>query len=332
MILITGGLGFLGSHMAAMLLSQGHEVILVDNLSHSRMEVLERLEYMAGRYVTFFRLDIRNTPALQKIFDQYAVSGVIHCAGMKSTLDSVMQPLDYYNDNVGGTMSLLRVMQRSGVKTLVYSSSLAVYGNQTDDSALTEESLINPETPYANSTVMCEEILHDLFTAEPDWRIAILRHGNIAGAHPSGIIGEWPTGVPGNLMPSLAQVAKDERGALEIPVREEGKVDSSGIRDYVHVMDVAEAHMYVLGWLFNQPQALEVFNIARGEGVTVPEVVKSFEAATSKEIATETVAEREGEAATIVADIRHIQELLKWTPSRTLDDMATDMWRFYQSL
>jgi UDP-glucose 4-epimerase len=332
MILLTGGLGYIGSHLAAALMAGGHEVILVDNLSNARMEMLERLEFMAGRYVTFFRLDIRNTPALQKIFEQYAITAVVHCAGMKATTDSAMQPLDYYNANVGGTMSLLRVMQRTGVRNLVYGSSATVYGNPTQ-LPVSESAALNPLTPYANSNRMCEDILRDLVTAEGDWRIAILRYFSVAGAHPSAVIGEWPSGIASNLMPYLAQVAREQRTHLEIFGNDYDTPDGTGVRDYIHVMDVVDGHMQALHWLFNQPQqAFDIFNLGRGEGVSVKQMLDAFEAVLGRRLPHEVVQRRQGDAAAVYADVSRARELLGFEAKRNVHDMAKDMWTFYQTL
>jgi UDP-glucose 4-epimerase len=332
MILLTGGLGYIGSHLAAALMAGGHEVILVDNLSNARMEMLERLEFMAGRYVTFFRLDIRNTPALQKIFEQYAITAVVHCAGMKATTDSAMQPLDYYNANVGGTMSLLRVMQRTGVRNLVYGSSATVYGNPTA-LPVSESAALNPLTPYANSNRMCEDVLRDLVTAEGDWRIAILRYFSVAGAHPSAVIGEWPSGIASNLMPYLAQVAREQRTHLEIFGNDYDTPDGTGVRDYIHVMDVVDGHMQALHWLFNQPQqAFDIFNLGRGEGVSVKQMLDAFEAVSGRRLPHEVVQRRQGDAAAVYADVSRARELLGFEAKRNVHDMAKDMWTFYQTL
>lgn len=330
MILVTGGLGYIGSHMAAILLANGHEVILVDNLSNSKMEVLERLEFMAGRYVTFMRLDIRNTPALQRVFEQYAVQAVVHCAGMKTIPDSLTQPLDFYNNNLTCTTSLLRAMQRSGIKTLVFSSSLAVYGAEQADAVL-EAQAFKPATPYQKCLQMAEEILLDIYRADSDWRIAVMRYANVAGAYQTGVIGEWPSSVPNNLVPFLAQVARQEREHVEIYGDQYATVDGTGLRDYVHVMDVVEANMYALGWLFNQTQAVcEAFNVARGEGYTVKQVVSIFEKITEQPIPQQLAPGRDGDVASLLADVSKAKSLLKWEAKRSVEDIVTDMWRFYQ--
>ena len=330
MILITGGLGYIGSHMAATLMAQGHEVIVIDNLSNARMDVLERLEYLAGRYVTFVRVDIRNTPALQKVFEQYAITAVLHCAGIKVATDSPMQPLDYYHTNVGGLMSLLRVMQRTGVRHMIYGSSALVYGDQPQ--ALTENTPLAPHTPYATSCKIAEDMLRDLAAAEPDWRIAVLRYFNVAGAHPSAALGEWPNGISTHLMPYLAQAACGERDVVDLYGSDYPSVDGTAVRDYVHVMDVVDAQMQVFRWLFSQTQAFGTFNIGRGEAVTVKQMADKFAEISGQPIATESQPRRPHDVASLVADMSHTQTVLQWQPSRGLDDIVKDTWAFYQAL
>lgn len=332
MILLTGGLGYIGSHLAAHLMRLGHDVILVDNLSNARMEVLQRLEYIAGRYVTFFRLDIRNTPALQKIFEQYAISVVIHCAGMKSNTDSPMQPLDYYNSNVGGTMSLLRVMQRTGVSNLVYGSSAVVYG-EPESLPVAEDAPLNPLTPYGKSLQLCEEMMHDLVRAEGDWRVAVLRYFNVAGAHPDGVLGEAPSGIVTNLLPYLAQVARGERSQLEVFGDDFETPDGSGVRDFIHVIDVVEGHMQALNWLFNQQQAtFEVFNLGRGQGTSVLELMDLFNQTTGQIAPFEVVERRFGDVGEIYADTQKAKTAFGFEAKRDAQSMVADLWKFYQQL
>lgn len=331
MILITGGLGYLGSHLATTLLEQGHDVILVDNLMNARMEMLDRIEYLAGRYVTFFKQDIRNTPALGRIFEQYAITGVVHLAAMKSPIDSVMQPLDYYNDNVGGLMSLLRVMQRTGVRNLVFSSSAAVYG-PPDVLPVAEEAPIAPITPYGRSKAMSERILRDLYDAEPDWRIAVLRYFNPVGAHHSGVIGEWPNGMSTNLMPLVAQVASGQRDVIEIFGDDYDTSDGTGVRDYIHVQDLIDGHIKALAWLYGQDRAYDVFNLGRGEGVSVKALIDAFGQHIGQTLPTTVVARREGDLPSVYAKVDKAREQLDFTAQRTLDDMVKDTWNFYSKL
>lgn len=329
MILVTGGLGYIGSHMAAILLANGHDVILVDNLCNSKMEVLERLEYMAGRYVTFIRLDVRNTPALQRTIEQYAVTAIVHSASTKAIPDSISQPLDFYNNNVTCTTSILRAMQRTAVKTLLFCSSLAVYG--ADQTApVTEETPFKPATPYAKSLQMSEQIVRDIAQADHDWRIAIMRYANVGGAYPTGVLGEWPGSLPSNLMPYLVQLARHERDVLEIYGDQYATPDGTGVRDYIHVMDVAEANMHALSWLFNQAQALESFNICTGKGTSVRQVAEIFAEVTQQAIPQHVVGARAGDVGSLIGNPDKASKLLNWQAKRTVKDMATDLWHFYQ--
>ena len=331
MILVTGGLGYIGSHMAAILLANGHEVILVDNLCNSKMEILERLEYMAGRYVTFIRLDVRNTPALQRTIEQYAVTAVVHCAGNKSIPDSINHPLDFYNNNLTCTTSLLRAMQRSSIKTLVFSSSLAVYGLDQNQPII-EDQPFNSLNPYSRSLQMSEQVIKDVILADSDWRVAIMRYGNVAGAYPTGVLGEWPSNIPSNLFPYLAQVARKERDHLDIYGDQYDTADGTALRDYVHIMDVIEANMYALGWLFNQNQVLEEFNICTGQATSVKAAANSFSKVSEQHIEQQIVNARSGDVGVLIGNPSKAKEILKWQAKRTVEDIATDAWRFYQLL
>lgn len=332
MILVTGGLGYIGSHMAAILLANGHEVILVDNMSNSKMEVLERLEFMAGRYVTFMRLDIRNTPALQRVLEQYAVQAVVHCAGMKNIPDSVTQPLDFYNNNMTCTTSLLRAMQRSGIKTLVYSSSLAVYGADQKEAVL-ESQPFQPGTPYQKCMQMAEQVIQDVCGADHEWRVALMRYSNVAGAYPTGVLGEWPSNVPNNLTPYLVQVARGDRDYAEIYGNQYATPDGTGVRDYLHVMDAVEANMHALMWLFRQEgPTMEAFNIARGEGLSVKQVISAFEKVTGQSIAQQVLPARQGDVGMLWANVDKAKTTIRWQAKRSVEDIATDLWRFYQAI
>ena len=329
MILVTGGLGYIGSHMAAILLANGHDVILVDNLCNSKMEVLERLEYMAGRYVTFIRLDVRNTPALQRTIEQYAVTAIVHTASTKAIPDSINQPLDFYNNNVTCTTSILRAMQRTSVKTLLFCSSLAVYGADQAE-PVTEDTAFSPASPYAKSLQMSEQIIRDVAQADTDWRIAIMRYGNVAGAYPTGVLGEWPGSLPSNLMPYLVQLARHERETLEIYGDQYKTPDGTGVRDYIHIMDAVEANMHALSWLFNQVQVLETFNICTGKGTSVKEVAEIFAEVTQQPVPQQVVDARTGDVGSLVGNAEKAYTILSWQAKRSVEDMATDLWRFYQ--
>ncbi|XID75821.1 UDP-glucose 4-epimerase GalE [Alkanindiges sp. WGS2144] len=317
--------------MAAILLANSHDVILVDNLCNSKMEVLERLEYMAGRYVTFIRLDVRNTPALQRTIEQYAVNAIVHCAGTKVIPDSVIHPLDFYNNNVTCTTSVLRAMQRSSIKTMVFASSLAVYGADQAE-AVDEQSPFKPVNPFATSLQMSEQIIRDVVQADPDWRIAIMRYGNVAGAFPTGVLGEWPANLPSNLVPYLMQVARQERDQIDIYGGQYATPDGTAVRDYVHVMDAVEANMHALGWLFNQTQAFDSFNICSGKGISVKQAVGIASEVTEQPISQQVIDERSGDVASLIGNPAHAKEVLHWQAKRSFEDIITDTWRFYQLL
>lgn len=329
MILVTGGLGYIGSHMAAILLANGHDVILVDNLCNSKMEVLERLEYMAGRYVTFIRLDVRNTPALQRTIEQYGVTAVVHTASTKSIPDSMVQPLDFYNNNVTCTTSVLRAMQRTSIKTLVFCSSLAIYGADQDE-PVTEQTPFKPTTPYAKSLQMSEQIVADIAHFESEWRVAMMRFSNIGGAFPTGVLGEWPTSLPSNLMPYLVQLARHERDTLEIYGDQYATKDGTGVRDYLHIMDAVEANMHALGWLFNQHECIETFNICTGKGSSVKEVADVFTKVTQQAMPQHISPAREGDVGRLIGNPDKAKQILQWQSKRSVEDIATDLWRFYQ--
>jgi UDP-glucose 4-epimerase len=270
MILVTGGLGFIGSHITLSLMAQGQEVIIVDNLSNSHVQVLQRLEYITGRYMPFVKIDIRNTPALNKVFEQYSIDAVVHTAGFKSLPESVMKPLEYYNDNVSCIMSLMRAMQRTGVRTLVHLSSLAVYGQSSLN--LNEQLPLNFNfpNPYVKSQQMVEEIIRDTFKTDDEWRIAILRLSNVAGGFEHGVLGEFVVPLPKSIVPIAMQVAAGQRDVLELQ-QHATTADGTVQRSFLHVLDACEAIIESLKWLFNQQNSCEAFDIA-GQVLSIQEL------------------------------------------------------------
>ena len=331
MILLTGGLGYLGSHMAAQIIEQGHEVVLVDNLSNSQIAVLDRLSKLTGRVIPFVQIDVRDKAALQQVFSQYPITQVVHFAGSKSVNESIQQPLDYYDNNVNGLISLLYVMKEAQVKTIVFSSTAAIYG-EPEALPISESARQAPITPYGRSKQICEQVLQDLAHAEKGWKIAVLRYFNPAGAHQSGIIGEVPNGIPNNLVPYIAQVARDERPFLQVFGNDYNTVDGTGVRDFIHVQDLIDGHTKALGWLATQPQAFEILNLGRGEGVSVKQMLDAFSKAVGREIPYKVVARRDGDSASVYADASHANRILGWQATRTVDEMAVDTWRFYENL
>ncbi|WP_410211166.1 UDP-glucose 4-epimerase GalE [Aquirhabdus sp.] len=331
MILLTGGLGYLGSHMAARLVKDGHDVVLVDNLSNSNISVLHRLTQLVGHEIPFVQMDVRVKEQLQQIFEKYMVTSVVHFAGSKSVNESISQPLDYYDNNVNGLISLLEVMKSTHVKTIVFSSTAAIYG-EPESLPIVEDAKQAPITPYGRSKQMCEFILQDLSRAEQDWRIAVLRYFNPAGAHESGLIGEIPHGIPNNLMPYIAQVARAERPYLQVFGDDYATIDGTGVRDYIHVQDLISGHVQAITWLTKQSEAFEILNLGRGEGISVMQMLNAFSKAVGHDLPYQVVPRRQGDSASVYADVSHAKRLLGWEAMRTVDDMAIDMWRFYQGL
>ena len=331
MILLTGGLGYLGSHMAAQLIEQGHDVVLIDNLSNSQVAVLDRLSKLTGKMIPFVQIDVRDKAALRQVFSQYPITQVVHFAGSKSVNESIQQPLDYYDNNVNGLISLLYVMKEAQVKTIVFSSTAAIYG-EPEALPIPESARQAPITPYGRSKQMGEQVLQDLAHAEQGWKIAVLRYFNPAGAHPSGIIGEVPNGVPNNLVPYIAQVAHHERPFLQVFGNDYNTVDGTGVRDFIHVQDLIDGHTKALAWLATQSQAFEILNLGRGEGVSVKQMLDAFSKAVGRDIPYQVVARRDGDSASVYADASHANALLGWKATRTMDEMAIDTWRFYENL
>jgi UDP-glucose 4-epimerase len=331
MILVTGGLGFIGSHIALSLLAQGQEVIIVDNLSNSNLQVLERLEFLSGMYVPFVKIDIRNTPALNKVFEQYSVSAVVHAAGFKSLEESVLKPLEYYNDNVSCIMSLMRAMQRTGVRTLVHLSSLAVYG--TSSAQLTEEQSFNYAypNPYIKSQQMVEEIIQDTARTDSEWKIAILRLSNIAGALEQGVLGEFVIPLPKNIIPLAMQAGAQQRDFIEL--RKQANTDDKTVeRCFLHVLDACHAVWNSIQWLSQQNQVCEAFNIA-GELVSIQTLLDEISAVTQSNIQTVDAAYYPHEELDrIGADSAKAQKVLNWKPERSLRKMLEDEWNFYQQI
>lgn len=330
MILITGGLGYLGSHMAASLVAEGHEVLLVDNMVGARMDVLERIEFVTGKFITFVRQDIRNTPAMQRVFEQYGVSAVVHFAGLNSSADSVGQPLEFYNANVGGLLSILRVMARTGVRTLLYGSSATVYAGSSEP--VTEDAPLDPQTPYARGHDMCEQFLHDIDHVEDGWRIAMMRYFNVAGTHPSHVLGEMPSNVVTKLFPSIAMVAQGIHDVLPVYGDEFDTEDGTCVRDYIHVQDAVEANMQALAYLHSQDTVMDIFNVGSGVGSSVKQVAKTFSDISGEPVDIDVVATRSFDIANLVADISHTKATLKWQPERTLENICEDTWQFFEKM
>lgn len=328
-ILVTGGAGYIGSHTSLELLQAGYEVHVVDNLSASKPEALRRVQELAGKPLQLHHVDLMDVAALGRVFEQHSFDAVIHFAALKSPGESVEKPLEYYHNNLTGTIHLLKQMGRNGVKNLVFSSSAAVYGN-TAVSPVAEDAPCDPISPYARTKWIAEMMLQDLYSAEPDWNILLLRYFNPVGAHPSGRIGEDPLGIPNNLMPVISQVAVGRLPYLQIYGNDYPTPDGTGIRDYIHVMDLACGHLKALVRLQSRP-GLEIYNLGNNRGYSVLELLAAFEQASGRKIPHRIVGRRPGDIAISFADASRANRELGWRGERTLEAMCADVWR-WQSL
>jgi UDP-glucose 4-epimerase len=325
-ILVTGGAGYIGSHTCLELLLCGNDVVVVDNLSNSKQASLNRVQELAGKKISFYQVDILDRNALTDIFDQNQIQAVIHFAGFKAVGESVNMPLEYFHNNVSGTLVLLEVMKQQAVKNLVFSSSATVYGD-VKIVPLMEDFPLSAINPYGRTKLMIEDILRDLFHAEPEWNIAILRYFNPVGAHPSGQIGEDPNGIPNNLMPYIAQVAVGRHPFVRIWGNDYPTPDGTGVRDYIHVMDLASGHIKALEKLESKP-GLVTYNLGTGQGHSVLEVIKAFEKACQRNIPYHVDGRRPGDVPTSYADPTKANLELDWVAHKTLDDMCQDAWRW----
>ena len=327
-LLLTGGTGYIGSHTAVVLSQAGHDVVLLDNLSNSKHAVLSRLQTILGQPLPFVQADVRDTEAVTRVLNDHGIQAVFHFAGLKAVGESVAQPLHYFANNVQGTVSLLQAMQAAQVHQLVFSSSATVYGEPKylPYDELHPTMAINP---YGRTKLHIEEMLHDLAASKPAWRIACLRYFNPVGAHHSGLIGEDPLGVPNNLLPLVAQVAAGLRPALQVFGNDYDTPDGTGVRDYIHVMDLAEGHLAALNFLQNQT-GWHAINLGTGQGYSVLEIVKAFEEASGKPVPYNLVPRRAGDLPIYFAQATKAHELLHWQASRGLKQMCEDAWRAQQ--
>lgn len=327
-VLVTGGAGFIGSHMCAALSEAGIDVVVLDDFSNSDRSVIDRLGKIMGRLPSVVEGNVMDGPLLDRLFRERSIAAVLHFAAFKAVGESVQKPIDYYWNNVAGTLSLLQAMQRAGVKTFVFSSSATVYG--ADASVpYTEKTALGPFNPYGWTKRMVEQILTDQCLADPQWRVACLRYFNPVGAHSSGLIGESPSGVPNNLMPYIAQVASGQRPFLQVFGGDYPTPDGTGVRDYIHVMDLAEGHLAALRHLESH-EGLLTLNLGTGQGVSVLEMAKAFEAVSGRAIACKIVGRRAGDLAAYWADAEEAARLLGWRARRGALEMCTDVWRWQQ--
>ena len=324
--LVTGGAGYIGSHTVVELLSADHEVVVLDNLSNATQRAVSAIERLLGRDVPFVECDIRDTDGLDRVFASGDFDAVLHFAALKAVGESATEPLRYHQNNVTGTICLLETMATHGVKRFVFSSSASVYGDPAE-TPISEDCPPDPRSPYARTKAAVEGILHDVHAADPDWRVSILRYFNAVGAHPSGVIGEDPTGVPNNLLPFVAQVAVGRHEHLNVFGDDYPTPDGTGIRDYLHVVDLARGHLSALDHLATSP-GVSIHNLGTGRGHSVFEVVRAFEAASGQVIPYRVVARRPGDVTVSCADPTKARDELGWTAQYDLDRICTDLWRW----
>lgn len=329
-ILLTGGAGYIGSHACAEFLSIGKSIVVVDNLSNSNSDNLARLNGFGTGKLIFIRGDVQDRMTLTKIFETYNIKSVIHFAGLKAVGESVQNPILYYNNNIGCTLSLLEICNKFNCKNIVFSSSATVYGEPASV-PIKEESELKPTNPYGTSKLIIENILKELAETDKDWSIAILRYFNPVGAHPSGLIGEEPRGIPNNLMPFLAKVAAGELSNLNVFGNNYDTSDGTGVRDYIHVTDLADGHLCALEYV-EENMGIITFNLGTGNGYSVLEIIKAFERASGQRINYKIASPREGDIATCFSDPSKAKNLLNWEASRSLDSMCEDHWNWQKKM
>lgn len=323
-ILVTGGCGYIGSHTVVELIKNGYGVVIVDNLYNSEISAIDNIEKITGVRPTFYNCDIRDREGLENIFAKEDIEAVIHFAGLKAVGESVAKPLTYYENNVGGTVTLVDVMQKHGVKKIVFSSSATVYGDP-DRVPITEDCSLHPTNPYGNTKYMVELILRDVCVSDPEFSATLLRYFNPIGAHESGLIGEKPNGIPNNLMPRIIRVAKGEADAITVFGKDYPTPDGTGVRDYIHVADLAEGHIKALRAM--KPGA-KAYNLGTGTGYSVLDIISAFEKASGIKIKTLDCPRRPGDIATCYADPAAAEKELGWRATKTLDEMCVSSWNF----
>jgi UDP-glucose 4-epimerase len=329
-ILLTGGAGYIGSHAAVVLTEAGHQVVILDNFCNSHRSVLERLAKILGKVVSCVEGDIRDTALVKKVLKDYQIDAVMHFAGLKAVGESVQNPIDYFDNNVGGSISLLQAMRACNIKTLVFSSSATVYG-APQYLPLDENHPTQATNPYGRSKLHIEEILADVVASDTSWHIACLRYFNPVGTHESGLIGEDPNGIPNNLMPYMAQVASGKLAYLNVYGNDYDTPDGTGVRDYIHVMDLAEGHLAALSFI-QQKSGLNIFNLGTGKGSSVLEMVKAFEEVSGKSIPLKVTNRRAGDVATCYARVDKSSTDLSWKAMRTLQEMCSSTWASQEKL
>ncbi|MDN7931021.1 UDP-glucose 4-epimerase GalE [Burkholderia metallica] len=327
-ILVTGGAGYIGSHTAVELLDNGYDVVIVDNLVNSKAESVRRIERITGKTPAFHQVDVCDEAALAKVFDAHPITGTIHFAALKAVGESVAKPLEYYQNNLGGLLAVLKVMRERNVRQFVFSSSATVYG-VPERSPIDESFPLSATNPYGQSKLIAEQILRDLEVSDPSWRIATLRYFNPVGAHASGLIGEDPAGIPNNLMPYVAQVAVGKLEKLRVFGSDYPTPDGTGVRDYIHVVDLAKGHIAALDALTTRDASF-VVNLGTGQGYSVLEVVRAFEKASGRPVPYELVARRPGDIAECYANPQAAADIIGWRATLGIEEMCADHWRWQE--
>ncbi|GAB6034736.1 UDP-glucose 4-epimerase GalE [Galenea microaerophila] len=326
MILVTGGAGYIGSHTCVELLAAGYDLVVLDNLSNSSIESLKRVEQISGKSMTFVMGDIRDRELLRRVFERYQIEAVIHFAGLKAVGESVAMPLCYYDNNVSGSIALFEVMAEFGCKRVVFSSSATVYGDP-ESVPIKEDFPLSTTNPYGASKLMIENILRDVYISDSVWSIGLLRYFNPVGAHESGLIGEDPNGIPNNLMPYITQVAVGKLDKLSVFGGDYNTPDGTGVRDYIHVVDLAKGHVAALRKLMQSAGLLTV-NLGTGRGYSVLEMIKAFEKASGRNVPYEVVGRRPGDVAQCYADPTYAYDTLGWKAELGIERMCKDAWRW----
>ena len=325
-ILVTGGAGYIGSHTVVLLIESGYEVVIFDNFCNSSKESIKRVEKLVNKSLDVIEGDIRSKEDLQKAFDTHQIDAVIHFAGLKAVGESVELPLKYYDNNVHGTSVLCEVMAKNSCKSIIFSSSATVYGDP-ETTPILENFPLSATNPYGRSKLMVEEILRDVYISDNEWKIVLLRYFNPVGAHASGTIGEDPNGIPNNLMPFIAQTAVGKREYLSVFGNDYDTVDGTGVRDYIHVVDLAQGHLNALDRIKNFYEVMTI-NLGTGKGYSVLEMVKAFEKASGKKVPYKIAPRRAGDIATCFADPSYAKEILAWEATKGIDEMCIDTWRW----
>ena len=329
-VLVTGGAGYIGSHTVVELLNSGKDVIIIDNFSNSKPEVLEKIKKITGKDFKFYEMDYLDKEKLDKVFEENEIDAVLNFAGYKAVGESIQKPIEYYKNNISGCLELLETMKKHGVKKFIFSSSATVYGDP-ETIPITEECKTGGTTnPYGTSKLFIEQILKDVYKSDNTWDICILRYFNPVGAHESGLIGEEPQGIPNNLMPYVARVAAGQLKELSVYGNDYDTKDGTGVRDYIHVVDLAKGHVAALKKLDKENKGLFIYNLGTGKGYSVLDMVKGFEKATGKKVPYKIAPRRAGDIATCYADPKKAKEELGWEAEKDINDMCKDSWKYIQ--